>query len=43
MQGEGEVTVSAPGAPSVTTKTGKSSDFGIGSVGIASMNLTLHF
>ena len=43
-QAEGEVTVNEPGFPSITTKTGeKSSDFGIGSVGIASMNLTLHF
>ena len=42
-QAEGEVTVSEPGAPSVSVKTGKSSDFGFGSVGVASMNLTLHF
>ncbi len=43
MDGEDEATVTLPGAPSVTVKGGKSSDFGFGSVGIASMNLTLHF
>ena len=43
IQGEGETTVSPASGPSVTTKGGKSTDFGIGSVGIASMNLTLHF
>lgn len=42
-QGKSETTVSAPGSPSVTTEGGKSNSFGIGSVGIASMNLTLHF
>ncbi len=43
IQGNSEQTISTPGAPSVTTEGGKSSSFGLGSVGIASMNLTLHF
>jgi hypothetical protein len=43
IDGQDENIKSVPGAPSVTTKGTKGSDFGIGSVGITSMNLTLHF
>lgn len=43
IDGEDEATFNEPGAPSVTVKGGKGSDFGFGSVGVASMNLTLHF
>jgi hypothetical protein len=43
IEGEGETTVSATGTPTLTTKTGKSSGFEIGSVGVTSINMTLHF
>ena len=41
--GNSETTTQVGTLPSVTVEGGKSSDFGIGNVGVASMNLTLHF
>lgn len=42
MQGKSETTVTVPGS-STSTDGGKSNSFGLGSVGITSVNLTLHF
>lgn len=43
MQGKSEFTTSPAGGPSTTVEGGKNSNFGIGNVGITSINLTLHF
>jgi hypothetical protein len=43
VQGKSETTAQVGTAPSTTIEGGKASSFGIGNVGIASMNLTLHF
>ncbi|CAM3757015.1 hypothetical protein FLGE108171_13775 [Flavobacterium gelidilacus] len=43
LRGKSETTTQFGTSPSTTTDGGKSSNFGLGNVGIASMNLTLHF
>lgn len=43
LQGKGETTTQFGTAPSTSVDTGKNSGFGIGNVGITSINLTLHF
>lgn len=43
LQGKGEKTLKTGTAAAVTTDTGKNSNFGLGDVGVASINLTLHF
>jgi hypothetical protein len=43
LQGKGETTTKVGTAAAVTTDTGKGSSFGLGNVGVASINLTLHF
>lgn len=43
VQGKSETTSQFGTAPSTTVDGGKGSSFGLGNVGIASMNLTLHF
>lgn len=43
LQGKSETTSQVGINPAVTTEGGKNADFGLGNVGIASINLTLHF
>ncbi|UOX32338.1 hypothetical protein LXD69_09770 [Flavobacterium sediminilitoris] len=43
IQGNSETTTTVGTADPVTSDNGKSSSFGLGNVGIASINLTLHF
>ncbi len=43
IQGKSETTTKVGTDPATTTDNGKNSNVGIGNVGIASMNLTLHF
>ena len=43
LQGKGETTSKIGTGAAVTTDTGKNSNFGLGNVGVASINLTLHF
>ncbi|MGA9639118.1 hypothetical protein [Flavobacterium sp.] len=43
LKGKSETTSQVGTAPAVTTEGGKSTNFGIGNVGITSINLTLHF
>jgi hypothetical protein len=43
MQGAGEVTTTPWTGAATTSKGSRTSSIGLGNVGVASMNLTLHF